>query len=404
LPRSADICVNELQPDNEAEFTKAEELSSEEARPEAVVGRKRDGAAVRRWALIMLLVGALLLIGWFIYHELRGRYYEGTNNAYVRADFVTVSPKIAGYVSAVYVANNQDVRAGQPLLKIDARDYRAQAAQSQAQIDVAQANADNVRATILEQRAAVDRAQADLAAASAKADFDAAQAARYAPLAASGAEPREKAAQLATSARDSAAVAASRRAALEMAERRIGSLRAQARQAESQGSAARAQLAVANVNLGATIIRASTNGRIGDKTVMVGQFVQPGTRLMSVVPLEEIYIEANFKETQIGLMRVGQPATIKVDALDGVKLRGRVESLSPGTGAQFSLLPPENATGNFTKIVQRVPVRIAILAGPEARKLLVPGLSVTATVDTISARGARRAIEAEQERLDDKPR
>lgn len=388
----------------EAGFADADELRHAEERPEVVVRGGRDAAKMRRWALTVLVIGAALLIGWFIYHELRGRYYEGTNNAYVRADFVTVSPKIAGYVSAVYVSDNQDVRAGQPLLKIDPRDYRAQAAQSQAQIDVAQANADNVRAMILEQQAAVDQARADLAAASAKADFDAAQAARYAPLAASGAEPREKAAQLATTARDSAAASASRKAALEMAERRIGSLRAQARQAESQGSAARAQLAVANVNLGATIIRASTNGRIGDKTVMVGQFVQPGTRLMSVVPLDKIYVEANFKETQIGLMRVGQPATIKVDALDGVKLRGRVESLSPGTGAQFSLLPPENATGNFTKIVQRVPVRIAILAGPEARKLLVPGLSVTATVDTITAKGARRAIEAEQERLDDSRR
>jgi membrane fusion protein (multidrug efflux system) len=395
--------MNELLPGAEAGFASAEDFRENE-QPEVEIRGKRDAAAMRRWGLVALLLCAVLLIGWFIYHELRGRYYEGTNNAYVRADFVTVSPKIAGYVSAVYVTDNQDVRAGQPLAKIDPRDYRAQAAQSQAQVEVARADADNVRAMILEQQAAVDQARADLASAKAKADFDAAQAARYAPLAVSGAEPREKAAQFATTAKDSAAMAASRRAAVEMAERKIGSLRAQVRQAQSQGEAAQAQFAAANVNLGATILRASVNGRIGDKTVSVGQFVQPGTRLMSVVPLDKIYVEANFKETQIGLMRIGQPATIKVDALDGVELKGRVESLSPGTGAQFSLLPPENATGNFTKIVQRVPVRIAIIAGPEARRLLVPGLSVTATVDTISAKGARQAIEAEQERLDDSRR
>ena len=120
---------------------------------------------------------------------------------------------------------------------------------------------------------------------------------------------------------------------------------------------------------------------------------------MSVVPVDQLYIEANFKETQVALMRVGQPVTIKVDALDGAELRGRVASFSPGTGAQFSLIPPENATGNFTKIVQRVPVRISIEAGPEARRVLRPGLSVEVTVDTISAKGSRDRIEQETERL-----
>ena len=120
---------------------------------------------------------------------------------------------------------------------------------------------------------------------------------------------------------------------------------------------------------------------------------------MSVVPVDQLYIEANFKETQVALMRVGQPVTIKVDALDGAELRGRVASFSPGTGAQFSLIPPENATGNFTKIVQRVPVRISIEAGPEARRVLRPGLSVEVTVDTIGAKGSRERIEQETERL-----
>jgi len=138
------------------------------------------------------------------------------------------------------------------------------------------------------------------------------------------------------------------------------------------------------------VVRAAVAGRIGDKGVRVGQFVQPGTRMMSVVPLAAIYIVANFKETQIGLMRRGQPVEIEIDALPGTTLRGHVESLSPGTGAQFSLLPPQNATGNFTKIVQRVPVRIAIDASPAQRRLLVPGLSVEVAVDTIAAKNEAR--------------
>jgi membrane fusion protein (multidrug efflux system) len=121
---------------------------------------------------------------------------------------------------------------------------------------------------------------------------------------------------------------------------------------------------------------------VGDRTVRVGQFVQPGSRLMTIVPVQDVYLTANFKETQIGRMRAGQPATIKVDALPGAELHGTVASFSPGTGAQFALLPPQNATGNFTKIVQRVPVRIHIETNEQTRALLLPGLSVTVRVDT----------------------
>ena len=346
--------------------------------------------------VIVVVTGVLM----FIHHKARGQYYQDTNDAYVRADAVTVSPKVSGYVEQLFVGDNQDVKAGQPLLKIDPRDYRAQAAQYQAQIDVSRANADNFRATVHEQLATIDQARSQLVAAQSKAQFDASEAARYAPLAASGAESREKYAQLRAMAVQSANDAASQRAAVSIAQRRIGSLQAQIRQARAQGEGAQAQLTAANVNVGATIIKAATAGRVGDKTVTVGQFAQQGTRLMSIVPLQNLYIEANFKETQLGLMRPGQPVTIKVDALSGVELRGRVASVSPGTGAQFSLIPPENATGNFTKIVQRVPVRISLEAGPETRKLLVPGLSASVTVDTLSAKDDRQRIEDEQKRLD----
>ncbi|MFS2117762.1 HlyD family efflux transporter periplasmic adaptor subunit, partial [Herbaspirillum frisingense] len=184
---------------------------------------------------------------------------------------------------------------------------------------------------------------------------------------------------------------AARRAALDAAQLRVRSLQAQVRQAQAQGETAKAQYDAASVNLGYTEIRASVDGRIGDKQVRVGQFVSAGTRMMTVVPTR-FYVSANFKETQIGLMRIGQPASIKVDALPGVEFHGHVESLSPGTGAQFSLLPPQNATGNFTKIVQRVPVRVAIDATPEETRSFVAGLSVTVEVNTIAAKDELRAL------------
>ncbi len=163
--------------------------------------------------------------------------------------------------------------------------------------------------------------------------------------------------QLQNQARQADSQVAAAQAALTSANRRVGTLQAQVQQARAQGEASRAQLTAANVNLGATVLRASIDGRVGDKTVRVGQFAQAGTRLMSIVPVKQLYVEANFKETQLGLMRVGQPVTLEVDALPGVEIKGHVQSVSPGTGAQFSLLPPQNATGNFTKIVQRIPVR-----------------------------------------------
>lgn len=352
---------------------------------------------VRRILFFIVIALAIGLILWIVRYQTHGKYLEDTNDAYIQADAVTVSPKISGYVEQVYVVDNQDVKKGQALVRIDPRDYKAQSAQYHAQVEVAAANTDNVRAMIGEQQAAVAQARAQLATANSDAQFAASEVTRYTPLAASGAETREKLTSLRNQATQAANTASAQRAALASAERRIASLQAQVRQAQAQGDAAKAQLAAANVNVGSTILRASTDGRVGDKSVRAGQFVQASTRLMSVVPLSAIYISANFKETQIGLMRIGQPVTIDIDALPSVSLTGHVESISPGTGAQFSLLPPQNATGNFTKIVQRVPVRIAIDAGPDVRRILVPGLSVTVEVDTISAKGAEKQI-AEQER------
>jgi len=383
-----------------AENEQDQDDSAESSRDSGDMPAKPSPLKNPRVRIILLIILAAAVIGgvlWYVRYQSVGKFMQGTDDAYIQADAVTISPKVSGYVDKVFVADNQQVKAGTPLVQIDARDYRAQAAQVEAQIDVARANADGVRAQIREQQAAIDKARSDLAAARSDAAFAHAEVVRYQPLAASGAETREKLSQLRNQARQADAQVAAANAALTSASRRVGTLQAQVAQAQAQGEASRAQLDAAKVNVGATILRAGIDGRVGDKTVRIGQYVQAGTRLMSIVPVQQIYVEANFKETQVGLMRVGQPVTLEVDALPGVDVHGRVESVSPGTGAQFSLLPPQNATGNFTKIVQRIPVRIAIDAGPATRKLLVPGMSVDVTVDTRSAKGSVQRIRDEQD-------
>jgi membrane fusion protein (multidrug efflux system) len=351
-----------------------------------------------RTVLLVVAIAAVIVGGsWFLYYEFVGKYFESTNDAYIDADSVTISPKVGGYVEQVLVNDNEDVKAGQPLVRIDPRDYKAQAAQFLAQIDIAKANADAIRSQISEQESVINEMKAQYQAAQKNADFAAGEVKRYEPLVKIGAETAEQLAAKRNQAQQAAEQAKAQNAALINAQRRIASLRAQIRQADAQASSAGAQLASANVSLQSTVVTASFAGRVGDKTVRIGQFVQPGTRMMTIVPLNKLYITANFKETQIGRMRSGQPVEIEIDALSGLKLHGHVESISPGTGAQFSLLPPQNATGNFTKIVQRVPVRIALDAGAETLRVLVPGLSTTVKVDTRSAKDAITRIRVDEQ-------
>jgi len=366
-----------------------QEAIEENEKPNALSNPK-----VRR-GLITAALFVIIAAGiWYYRHESFGKYQQSTDNAYIAADSVVVSSKVAGYVDHVFVTENQSVKEGDSLAQLDVRDYRAQSNQVAAQIAATLAGADTVRAQQREQDAAIAQARAQLEAATVRAALAREQVSRYSPLAASGAEPREKLEQLQTQAREAQAQVASARAGLLAAQRRQGTLGKQIQQADSQANAARAQLEAARLNLSATTLRASITGRVGDLTVRPGQYVQPGQRLMSVVPTDRIYVTANFKETQLGLIRQGQPVTLEVNALPDLELEGRVESIAPGTGAEFSVLPPQNATGNFTKIVQRIPVRIAITATPEIRRLLVPGMSVEATVDTRGAKGELTALSA----------
>jgi membrane fusion protein (multidrug efflux system) len=323
-----------------------------------------------KWTL--LLIGLAVVVGlvvWLIYYLTTGRYLQETNNAYLQADSVAVAPRVNGYVTAVFVGDNQTVKAGQPLLQIDERTYRA---------------------TLLQARTQVSAAAASLR-------FAQGEAKRFGPLAASGADTHEHYESIVHDRDRAQAQFDAAKAQVAAAESQLQGASAQLDQAragltQAQADADQAQVAVEDTRLTARI-----DGRIGDKTVQVGQFVAAGTRLMSVVPVDALYLSANFKETQVGLMRPGQPARIEVDALSGVELDGVVESIAPGTGSQFALLPPENATGNFTKVVQRVPVRIRLKAGAEARKVLVPGMSVTVTVDTRAAKDAKDRVQHESE-------
>lgn len=306
------------------------------ARARAVV--RRLGA--RGMALVgagLALIAVLAFTGhWAVF----GRYQVSTGNAYVRADITHLSAKVEGYVRTLPVLENQSVRAGDVLVEIDRTDYEAQLALARAQLAQAQG-------ALVAERADTALAQADVR--------------RYRPLAERGMLSPARMQQIEIQAGQAGGALQSARAAVE---------------------AAQAQLESAELNLDRTTIRAPIDGVIGDRQVQIGQLVRPGAPLMSVVPMSAIYVIANFKETQIAHVQPGQPVMIAPDVSHGLRLRGVVDSLAPASGSEFSIIPTDTATGNFTKIVQRVPVRIAIEPGQAGVELLRSGMSATVTVDT----------------------
>jgi membrane fusion protein (multidrug efflux system) len=331
--------------------------------------------------LLLLVVGVLALAYWWLV----GRFMQSTDDAYLQADSVTVAPKVSGYVTDVYVGDNVAVKPGDPLVRLDSRQYQAALDQAQATIDAREADIQRAQAGILQQRAAIEQAKAQLLVAQVANRHAEDEVRRYGPLATTGAESGDQLSVL-TSNRDQArATLAADTAAVDQAQARMSDLNAQIAQAHAQLEAAHASARQSQLDLQDTLVRSSLAGRVGDRTVRVGQYAQPGTRMMTIVPVQNVYLTANFKETQVGRMRAGQHASVHVDALPDTDLHGVVDSFAPGTGSEFALLPPENATGNFTKIVQRVPVRIRLDTDEQTRKLLVPGLSVTVDVDTRSS-------------------
>lgn len=314
-----------------------------------------------------------------------GRFEVSTDDAYVKADSTTIAPKISGYVAAVLVRDNEAVRAGQLLARIDDRDFKVSLAQASAQVEAAQANIANKHAALTAQFSAIDAAKATLEADKATQTFAEQDDQRYAQLAKTGYGSIQNT-QLATSRIGVARAAVTRdMAALASATTQLDVIKAELAQAQAALASARAAQDQAELNLSYTALVAPVDGVVGNRTLRVGQYVQAGTQLMAVVPTEAAYIVANYKETQLAGVQAGQKVTIAIDTFPGRVFQGHVDSLSPASGQEFALLPPDNATGNFTKVVQRIPVKIVLDHAGALPVVLRTGMSVYPTIDTRSA-------------------
>ncbi|PZQ61460.1 MAG: HlyD family secretion protein [Phenylobacterium zucineum] len=348
----------------------------------------------------VLVLGAALVVGGGGYAWINAaKGAATTDNAYVKTDVTVVAPRVRGHVTEVLVADNQPVKAGQVLVRLDPEEYgaRVQAAQgdlAMADAGVAAAEAALARLSSEESVAAAQIREAESGIRAADAEVRRARAdwTRYDALLKTGYAPRREADRVETQAVAAAAAADRSRASLAVSRSQLAAtsgrreeLVAAVAQARAQRERAAAALDLARQDRGHADVRAPVAGVVGDRQANVGDYVQPGSRLLVVSPLDHLYITANFKETQTARMLSGQLATVRVDALPGVKLKARVESFAPGTGAEFALLPFEPGVGNFTKIVQRVPVRLRFEPGqPEVAKLR-PGLSAKVTVDLAGA-------------------
>ncbi|MBY4607844.1 HlyD family secretion protein [Rhizobium sp. 9T] len=353
--------------------------------PVVAAPEKTGRSIVKRAVIAAALLAGVAFAGDFGYRYWTvGRFIESTDDAYVKADYTTVAPKVAGYVRQVLVNDNDVVKSGQVLARIDDRDFQAALSQARADLKAAEAAITNIDAQIALQQSVIGQARATIDASQASLDFAVSDAARSARLITNGAGTQSRAEQT-QSARDQAAAAVERdRAALVAAENKVPVLRSQREEAVAQRDRAAAAAHQAELNLSYTDIVAAVDGTVGARSIRVGQYVTSGTQLMAVVPLHAVYVVANFKETQLTYVRPGQSVEIKVDSFPDMSIKGHVDSVSPASGLEFSLLPPDNATGNFTKIVQRIPVKIVIddeaLSG-----LLRSGMSVEPEVDTKAA-------------------
>jgi membrane fusion protein (multidrug efflux system) len=313
--------------------------------------------------------------------------FETTDNAFVAADKVTVAPLVDGYVAEVLVDDNQPVRPGQLLVRIDPATLKARLAQAEANaqaLDAAISAVDDKarleQAMIAQRAAAVDSARA-------KASWASSELNRYGSLAKEGWVSPQRAQTARTAQEQAAAEAGQARAALEAERRAAQSLGSAREQSVAQAAAARAAAEQTRIDLSRTEVRAPVAGVVGARAVRVGQYVRPGGALMSIVPLADAYVVANFKETQVARLRVGQPVEIHADAFGKEPIRGKVDSFAPATGAEFALIPVENAVGNFTKITQRLPVRIRIDRDQKLAGGLRPGLSLKVKVDVTQDTG-----------------
>jgi membrane fusion protein, multidrug efflux system len=336
--------------------------------------------ARRRWRGVAAPLGAVLLLAVVaLYLYSAGRYAVYTDDATVDAHVVAVVPQVAAYVTALHVDDNSQVAAGELMVQLDPREFTIAVQSARASLKDAIATAHNVAARQHEQLAVIAGAEAKIAGDQARLTFVRQDLQRYTILTKTGASTTQRWQQAQSDIGQAEAAVASDVAARDAAHDQLGVLQTEQQQADAAADRARAALAQAELNLSYTHITAVEAGSIAHREIDDGSFVQPGQVLFSLVP-DHIFVTANYNETQLTHVRPGQPVRIWVDAFPGGLLHGRVDSLQRGTGSEFALLPPENATGNFIKVVQRVPVKIDLDADPDEARLLAPGMSVETSI------------------------
>ncbi|MDI7864910.1 HlyD family secretion protein [Rhizobiaceae bacterium n13] len=348
---------------------------------------------MRRILKIVVLSGLACLVvvlgssGWTWWQT--GRFEEATDNAYLRADITSLAPKVAGYVVEVGVEDNQQVKAGDVLFRIDDRDYKARLAQAEANIVAAEAALANLAAERGLQRAAIEQSKAQLDSAVAAQTLARLNFERYTSLTKARTASRAQFEQSEASRDQSVAAVSAAKAALQAATKKLDVLAAQEESAKAALAQTKAARDLAQLDLDNTVVKAPVDGVVGNRQVRVGRFVTTGASLLDIVPVDDIWIVANFKEVQLERIKSGQPARIQVDGYPDLEIRGTVASLAPGTGSAFSLIPSDNATGNFVRVVQRVPVKIILDENPMAGRL-VPGLSARVAVRIAGSEGEAR--------------
>jgi membrane fusion protein (multidrug efflux system) len=346
---------------------------------------------------LAVAVAAALAVGVLLYLAVPGlfgkRTQQNTNDAFVSADFTLVVPRVAGFIKEVLVEDNQRVKAGQLLALIDDRDLRAAAEAADAQTLVARAQLQNAKATLERQTSVIAQAQASVVSAKAEMAFAQQELNRYNHLAGVGAGTVQNAQQARTRIDQASARLDTASAKLAAERKQVEILTAQRDAAEGNLKHAQAALEIASFELSYTRITAPQDGMVGERAVRVGAYVTPGSKLLAVVPLQQAYVVANFQETQLTDVQPGQQVQVRVDSLGGEALSGRVESIAPATGVTFAAVKPDNATGNFTKVVQRIPVKIVLEPGQPLAERLRVGMSVEASIDTRSPAAEREVTQ-----------
>ena len=373
---------NVLQP---VEIVPTAEAGSPVRIVEAQPSTPNEKPVRKRGRRLLLGAAAIILIAAGTYYGHNywtvGRFHVETDDAYVKADNSSVAPKISGYIAEVLVKDNETVKSGQPLARIDDRDFKTALEQAKGDVEAAEATIEAKQASLAIQESTIAAARATVDVDQANAIFAEQNNKRYATLATSGYGNIQNAQQAASQIAAAKATVVRDNAALDAAIKQVDLLKAELAQAKA---ALEHDLAVqdqAELNLSYATIVAPVDGVVGNRTLRVGQYVQAGTQLMTVVPTASVYVIANYKETQLTDVHAGQPVDIDVDMFPDRVYHGRVDSLAPASGQEFALLPPDNATGNFTKVVQRIPVKIVLDADSAAGDLR-PGMSVQPSIDT----------------------